>query len=108
MMKYILKETFDNYLRLNDAYNEFYETMNDICKDIDMGSVDEIVYTQVIDLYDLKMYFQVKTIVKQRLYKRYFKITKVAELTLDEFIEDRITNDSEYVRYSEELKKILK
>jgi hypothetical protein len=106
-MKYILKDTLDAYLRANYSYEEFYAATKHVCKTIEISDPGEIRYVDVIDLPSIKKYFAVMILFKHLNNRRYYKILEIIELSLDEYIKERLKGDQEFKSYVKELSIIL-
>jgi hypothetical protein len=112
-MKYIIKETLDNYLQQNGSYEDYYEGVRVTGEELFSRLSDKkVMISEVIDLYVIKKYFKVDVmaIKKQNLWGCpviTFKIESAAELTIDEYLELATQNDPVIENSYGEMLKII-
>ena len=91
-MKYILTDTFDDLLRQNGSYDEYYNGVRRLAGILLDGRTTAVLISELLDLYRVKKFVRVDAIATVR--STSIKVESTAELTLDEYIDLAMSKES--------------
>ena len=111
-MKYILKETFEDYLIENESRDQYYKELQYMAEEL-LRVTDEARITEAMDLQRINRYFMAKVLFRKvHIFGGYhrvkIKIEEIAELTLDEFVDKYVESNPECIEaYNELISELL-
>ena len=93
-MKYIIRDTFNRYLRLNGCIDEHYSGVRKAAETLLVGRRKAMFISELLDLYKAKKLLRVDMIAtRQNLQAIVISVESAAELTLDEYVDLNMSDD---------------